>query len=248
MCGSLRPRHDAVLRAVAGAQPADRAERLLAALPQQQPLLRRRSPAGLRGRRSCRQMLDDPVALAVEPGFQAVDFDQQDRLGVERKAEVKRRFDGDQNALIHHLQRRGDDAGADDLADRVGGVVDRSRTRRACVRTAFGLRVSRTQTLVTMAKRPLAADDRAGQVEPGRIFGRAADLHDAAVGQHGLDAQHVIDGDAVLERVRPAGVGGHVAADRAGPLARRIGGVVIAGALQLALVSQTLTTPGSTTA
>ena len=34
----LRARHDAVLRAVAGAEPADGAERLLAALPEQQPL------------------------------------------------------------------------------------------------------------------------------------------------------------------------------------------------------------------
>ena len=54
----------------------------------------------------------------------------------------------------------------------------------------------------------------------------------AAVGQHHFDAEHVVDRDAVLERVRPAGVGRHVAADRAGPLARRIGGVVIAGALE----------------
>ena len=45
-----------------------------------------------------------------------------------------------------------------------------------------------------------------------------------------FDAEDVVDGDAVLERVRPAGVGGDVAADRAGPLARRIGGVVVAGA------------------
>ena len=61
----------------------------------------------------------------VEPRFQPVDFDQQDRLGVERKAEVKRRFDRHQNPLIHHFQRRRNDARADDLADRVGGVVDR---------------------------------------------------------------------------------------------------------------------------
>ena len=61
----------------------------------------------------------------VEARFQAVDFDQQDRLGVERKAEVKRRLDGDQDALVHHLQRRRDDARADDLADRVRRVVDR---------------------------------------------------------------------------------------------------------------------------
>ena len=52
----LRARHDAVLRAVAGAQPADRAERLLAALPQQQPLLGVGRPGGLRGRRACWQI------------------------------------------------------------------------------------------------------------------------------------------------------------------------------------------------
>ena len=47
----LRARHDAVLRAIAGAQPADGAERLLAALPQQQPLFVATWPGGLRGRR-----------------------------------------------------------------------------------------------------------------------------------------------------------------------------------------------------
>ena len=167
MCGSLRPRHDAVLRAIAGAQPADRAERLLAALPQLQPLLGVRAPGALRGRLHCLQSAMIRSRCCIEPGFQAVDFDQQDRLGIERKAEVKRRFDGDENALIHHLERRRNDARADDLADRVRGVVDTNRTRPASSGTPCGLRVSRTQTLVTMAERPFAADDRADQVEPG---------------------------------------------------------------------------------
>ena len=42
----------------------------------------------------------------------------------------------------------------------------------------------------------------------------------------------MVDGDAVLERVRSAGIGGHVAADGAGALARRIGGKVVTGAGQ----------------
>ena len=58
-------------------------------------------------------------------------------------------------------------------------------------------------------------------------------LHDAAIGQDELHAEDVIDGDAVLERVRPAGVGGDVAADGAGPLARRVGGEVVAVRLQV---------------
>ena len=56
---------------------------------------------------------------------------------------------------------------------------------------------------------------------------------DAAVGQDDLDAEDVVDGDAVLERVRPAGVGGDVAADGAGALAGRVGGVVVAVRLEV---------------
>ena len=42
----------------------------------------------------------------------------------------------------------------------------------------------------------------------------------------------MVDGDAVLERVRSAGVGGDVAADGAGALAARVRGVVVAVRLQ----------------
>ena len=95
-----------------------------------------------------------------------------------------------------------------------------------------GCAVSRTETLVTIAERALAADEHAGQVVAGRVLGRrrrtATTRRRAARASTPSD---VVDGDAVLERVRPAGVRGHVAADRAGPLARRVGGVVIAAAL-----------------
>ena len=83
-----------------------------------------------------------------------------------------------------------------------------------------------------MRQRALAADQHARR-DPspaGRSTGPSCE--DRAVAQHGLHAEHVIDGHAVLERVRAAGVGGHVAADRAGALARRVGGEVVAGAGQ----------------
>ena len=88
-------------------------------------------------------------------------------------------------------------------------------------------------TLVHDAERPFAADEEPGQIVAGRVVGRSAEFDDRTVGQHDLDAQHVVDRHAVFERVRPAGVRGDVAADRAGPLARRIGSVVIAGPLEL---------------
>ena len=96
------------------------------------------------------------------------------------------------------------------------------------VRQPCGSRVRRTQTLVTMPKRPFAANDHAGQVESRGVLGRPAEVvtsEPSAI--TGFDAQHVIDGHAVLERVRSARIRGHIAADGAGPLARRVGSVVI---------------------
>ena len=101
------------------------------------------------------------------------------------------------------------------------------------VRYASGLRVMRTHTFVTMPKVPSRADDDAGQVVARVVFGRPARTHDPAVGQHEFDAEDVVDGDAVFERVRAAGVGGDVAADGAGPLARRVRSVVVAVRLEV---------------
>ena len=100
---------------------------------------------------------------------------------------------------------------------------------------------------MAIAERSLAADDDTRQVVAGIVLGRSAELDDRAVGQHHFDAQHVVDRDAVLQRVRSARIGREIAADGAGPLARGVGRVVKAGSLE-SLVSQTLTTPGSTTA
>ena len=134
--------------------------------------------------------------------------------------------------LVEHLQRRRHDAGADDVADGLGRVVDRLEDAE---QRAIRLRVARDAhpDLRDDAERPLGADDHAGQVVAGVVLGRAAGLDDAAVGQDELDAEDVVDGDAVLERVRAAGVGGDVAADRAGALARRVGGVVEAVRLEV---------------
>ena len=100
------------------------------------------------------------------------------------------------------------------------------------VRTPCGSGVSRVQILVTIASVPSLPTKRANEIESDRVFGRSAELDDRAVGHDRLDRQRVVDGHPVFQRVGAAGVGGHVAADRAGPLARRIGSIMISGPFQ----------------
>ena len=148
------------------------------------------------------------------------------------KPKLKRRLDGAEHQLVEHLQGGGNDARADDVADGVGGVVDRLEdAEQGAIR--LGVAGDAHPRLGRDAEGPLAADDDAGQVVAGVVLRRPADLDDLAVGQHELQTEDVVDRDAVLQRVRPAGVGGDVAADGAGPLARRVGGVVVARRLQV---------------
>ena len=81
---------------------------------------------------------------------------------------------------------------------------------------------------VTIASVPFRSDEDAEQIEAGASSSGAAEVHELAVRQHGLDAEHVVHGEAVLQAVRAARVLGDVAADRAHLLARRIGRVVVA--------------------
>ena len=72
-------------------------------------------------------------------------------------------------------------------------------------------------------ERPLGADERAEQAGPVVPHG---ELDELAVRQHDLRCEHVVDGEAVLEAVRAAGVLGDVASDRADLLRGRIRRVV----------------------
>ena len=75
------------------------------------------------------------------------------------------------------------------------------------------------------AELALRADHQPEQVVAGRIQGVAADVHDRAVEQHHADAQNVVGGDAVFQAMGAAGVHRDIAADGAGELRRRVGGV-----------------------
>jgi len=61
-------------------------------------------------------------------------------------------------------------------------------------------------------QRPLRPGQQAGEVVFRVIVGPAASPQHLSIGQHDLQAGHVIGSDAVLEAVRSAGVLGDVAA------------------------------------
>ena len=71
----------------------------------------------------------------------------------------------------------------------------------------------------------LRADDGSDQIVAASLLGRSAELDDFAVGQNEFEREHVIGRDAVLERMRTAGILGDIAADGARDLRGRIGRV-----------------------
>ncbi len=83
-----------------------------------------------------------------------------------------------------------------------------------------------------MASVPSLPTSDAHKIQARAILAWSAEPHDSPVSHHRLKPEHMVHRDAVLERVRAAGVGGHVSADRARPLARRVGRVVKAGPFQ----------------
>ena len=76
------------------------------------------------------------------------------------------------------------------------------------------------------AEGALAADEQLEQAQPGDVLDAlAAERHERAVGEHDVETEHVVDGDAVLHAAESPGVGRHVAADRADLEGRRVGRV-----------------------
>ena len=189
--GSSCAGHDGVVEVVVRLDPGDRAERRLAALPQQRPL-------GLVGgdahvAHAVRRWRSSTIGAvsAVDAVRQADDLDQQGRRGVDRQPGVDVRLDGLQAELVHHLQRRRHDPRGDDRADRRRPGLDRCRSPSASCATAGGSGVSAHAHLGGDAEHPLAADEHAAQVVAGRLGILAAEHGHRAVGQHDLEGEDV---------------------------------------------------------
>ena len=164
----------------------------------------------------------------LELGLRPVELDEQGRAGVERPARVGHRLRGADRQVVHHLDGPGHDARRDDVRHRVPGVPGRleegdERAHR------LGRGHDADDDLRRHAQRALRADEDPAQVVAREVELLAAQLHDRAVGEHDLQAADVVGREAVLEAVRAAGVLGHVAADRAHDLRRRVGRIEVRG-------------------
>ena len=213
--------HDQVAR-----QSSHGAERLLASLPQSLAL-RFTGGNAHRARARFPQQLGNRLGLRDDAGLvAAVQLREQDGGGIARiPRRIHRILDGGDAGLIHHLEGRRDDACGDDCGDsftcRPQSIeVRQHRSHRARQRreTHGNFRGD--------AEVSLGTDEQPDEIGTPRLAAGAAAFHHRAVGEHYLEREHVIRGDAVLETVWPAGVLGHVSADRAGALARGIGRVV----------------------
>ena len=151
----------------------------------------------------------------------AVELDDQHRAGARRVAGCDRGLDRLERERVHHLDRRRQDPGRDDVRDRIARGVGRLEPREQRS-NRLGYAQYAHDDPHGDAERALGADERAEQVGP-RVVARERD--ELAVGQDDVDGEHVVDREAVLEAVRAARVLGDVAADRADLLARRVGRV-----------------------
>ena len=131
---------------------------------------------------------------------------------------------------VHHLEPGRDDAGADDRGHAVARLLVGGETDQQGAR-GLGLFQNPDGDLRDDAEQPFRAGHQAQQIVGLGVQVPAAEADDVAVRQHQLDAEQVVGGEAVLQAVHAARVFRDVAADRAGDLRGRVGGVVEARVL-----------------
>ena len=158
----------------------------------------------------------DDLALTLE-----LDDEQRGALGVPRLHARLRRLDGER---VHDLHGDRQQPVAHDVGDRVAGGGERVEDGERGVR-GLGERDEAQRDFQRDAEQALRAAEHPGPVRAHGLDAVAPEAHDLAVGQHGLDPEHVVARHPVLEAVRAARVEGEVAADRADGLARRVGRV-----------------------
>ena len=222
----LGPRHDAVLHVVVRRDAAHRRKRRLAALPDPLPLLVVAARLPSDGAGLAADRFDDREQLVHFRGG-TVELDDQHGVGV-GKVRMDRRFGGVDRRADPSSRRPPGRCPRAMIADTASPPPRRScRTPRAA---SAPLRPAQDahDDFRDDRQRAFRSDQQAEQIGAGRVGKGTADVHELAVGQDGLDAKHVMHGEAVLEAMRAAGVFGDVPADRADLLTRRIGRVVVA--------------------
>ena len=121
-----------------------------------------------------------PLSLFVDRHFQAIDFDQKNGTGVERKSKVKGLFHGTHDSLIHHFQCGGNDPRPDNCADRFCRIGNRLEDPQHC---AIGRGISRQphNDFRCDPQSALVSDEQTRQIVARCLFDGSAKLHNFAI-------------------------------------------------------------------
>ena len=217
----MAQRHHDIHRHVAGRQPADGAEGLLAALPQFE------AHGLLLGQTHlARSAAQQPVACAqgILGGLLllARELENHGRGHVRGEPEAEGRLDGLEHRLVDHLDRHGQQAVAENPADGAHGFVqvgEKSSQRDVGCGMGHQLQVGRRDH----TQGAFAAAQQRQQIDAPLAGQAAARGPGAPPCVAPLEPQQMLPRDAVAQAMRPARVLGDVAADRGRALAAGIG-------------------------
>ena len=158
-------------------------------------------------------MLSILAASSATAAGMAVGLHEQQRLAIERQADLGEVLDAVDGGAVEELQRAGDDLGRDDVGDGLRGLVHlREGGDQGLLGGGLGDELQ--QDLGDDAQRAFRADEQVAQRVAGHVLhALVAGPEHFAVGQHDLQAHDVVARDAVFEPAQAAGVLGDVAAD-----------------------------------
>ena len=167
----------------------------------------------------------DSLQQVIDFGGRPVEFDNQQRLDIERISRMDEFLNCVNRRTVHHLHAARNDASADDAADAFAGLLRRRKPDQHCAR-GLGLFQNANRHLGDDTEQSFRSGDETQQVVAFAIQVLPADTQHLTGDQHDLAAEHVIGGHAVFQAVHAARVLRDVAADRTRDLRGRIGRVV----------------------
>ena len=213
----LRPWYDGVVQVVVRRDTAHRACSALTSGPQAGAFVRSTGEANVERPGGVANRVHDG-GLGLDLFEQAIDLDQQHCASLGRIAGVEGGLDGRKGQPVHHLQRGGHDTTTNQARNGLAGRLYRGKDRERRT-NGFGQRQQAHGRFGDDTQRAFGPDHESGQVEARRVRRFAAERNDAAVVEHDLDAEDVVDGDPKRQAVRAASIVGDIATDGADLLA-----------------------------
>ncbi len=176
----------------------------------------------------CSRLFDHSVKkrrFSIDFVRRAFEFDDQNCRRIFRVARTDRRLGRVHREPVHDLHRSGEQPGRHHHRNSVPRLLKRIVRRLQRVKLLWQRQQSQ-RDFQSDAEQAFAADEHPRQILTDRFQTVAAKFDDLAIGQHDLDAQHMVRRHSVLQTVSTAGIESDVSANRADRPAGRIRSVI----------------------